>query len=103
MIRDCAGLDSSAEDAPELDSAGPGEGERCASSVIDSGLRVDCAGSLGSFALVVIGSEESLRLFVCSASLPDAVLSGRGDELPASRRTAVLADVFRETKGRADA
>lgn len=46
MIRDCAGLDSSDEDA-ELVSAGPGEG-----------------GSGSGWSGVVIGSEESLRLCV---------------------------------------
>lgn len=46
MIRDCAGLDSSEEDA-ELVSGGPGEG----------GL-----GSGSGTSGVVIGREESLRL-----------------------------------------
>lgn len=81
MIRDCAGLDSSEEDAAELVSAGPGEGG---------------SGSTSS-AVVAIGSEDNLLLCVS----PDLMFP-----LPLPPRFLVvkteplLEDVFRIGCGR---
>jgi hypothetical protein len=89
MIRDWAGLDSSSDVNVESDSAGPGDG-----GLSGSGSGVD-----------VMGNEESLLLPLCSAGLPKGLgfPSLGDDEPPASLRTAVLVDGFRDMIGRIDA
>lgn len=83
-MRDCAGLDSSEDEAAELVSAGPGE---------------DGSGSTSGVAVVVVatGREESLRL--CAS--PDLMLAL---PLPPRLRVVytepVLEDVFRAAWGR---
>lgn len=98
MIRDWAGLDSSSDDE-ELDSAGPGDGERRGSACCAAGWR----GISGDFGVAdVMGNDESLRRPPVSAERAGTAFAGRGDEPPASRRIVVLADVFRDITGLAE-
>ncbi len=93
-MRDCAGLDSSSDDSPELDSAGPGDR---GSSLVDSGsLSGDLAGD------EAIGNDERRRRVVDSNAVfsDTGLLSGRGVEPLPSRRTVVFSDVFLEAVGR---
>lgn len=93
-MRDCAGTDSSSDDSPELESAGPGDS---GSSLVDSGsLSGDFAGD------EVIGRDDSRRRVVDSNVVfrDTGLLSGRGEELLPSRSTVVFSDGLREAAGR---
>lgn len=94
MIRDWAGLDSSSSDVVvELDSAGPGEGDRSLSG---------SAGGVGVLLVAdVMGKDDSRCLAICVFTV--GRLPGLGDdEPPPSRNTAVLVEALRDTGGRVD-
>jgi hypothetical protein len=92
MMRDWAGYDSeSSSDELEVDSAGPGEGDRCGSG--------DGRRSGETADVDVMGSEERRLRPLGSARRPDVCFPGRGDEPPPSLKTAVAVEGFRETPG----
>lgn len=102
-MRDCAGLDSSSEDAVELDSGGPGEGLLSASG---SGFCSGTSSRSGGLAVDDVIGNEDRRLLGSAPDRADPATPApvRGDEEPPpmSLSIAVLADMFLDTIGRDD-